>query len=96
MTTWGDIKRSETPWNWRATLKNFCVTPQQLADFINRKIEESKMTPEMRPDSNEEIVDMDEISIVEDTTTIVETSDEPDSSVEDTTAEEVEDEDNQD
>ena len=44
----------------------------------------------------EEVVDMDEQSIVEETTTILETTEAPDSELEEVIIEEVEDTDNQD
>lgn len=39
MTTWNDIKRSETPWNWRKLLDELTITPKKLNAFINKEIE---------------------------------------------------------
>lgn len=58
MTKWSDIRRSETPWNWRRTLEHFILTPEKLSNHLNKLIEERKN--QMEPKSEEDVLDMDE------------------------------------
>lgn len=58
MTKWSDIRRSETPWNWRAISQRLLFHPDHINKHLNKLIEERKN--QMEPKSEEDILDMDE------------------------------------
>lgn len=70
MTTWGELKRSDTPIPWKRMLERLTFTPEELVTAINkgqllstiidRTDEVMKMTNEQKP--QDEAVDMDEAS----------------------------------
>lgn len=84
MTTWGDIKRSDKPLNYKRILEQVGITPERLNTHIHQLLREKAMNTSLAgPNENDEVVDMDELqknSEVLDDATIEEDPDkEPDS-----------------
>lgn len=40
--TYGALERSTEPWNWKADLDRFMLTPERLVAFIDKMYEELK------------------------------------------------------
>lgn len=70
MTTWGELKRSETPLNWRRMLQELTFTPEQLVKELangiflhnlQRKVDKVMTNPMPNVEQND-VVDMDELN----------------------------------